>query len=71
MMIQVGSSSAMPMSFTIWGWSSFFISTAGRPCQAPCDAPTLSRSSKPRTGVQGQVSAIKLEAKQEESPAIA
>lgn len=29
-MIQVGSSSAMPMSFTIWGWSSFFISTAGR-----------------------------------------
>lgn len=29
MMIQVGSSSAMPMSFTMWGWSSFFISTVG------------------------------------------
>lgn len=35
MMIQVGSSSAMPMSFTMWGWSSFFISTVGRPRQTP------------------------------------
>lgn len=29
MMIHVGSSSMMPISFTMWGWSSFFMITTG------------------------------------------